>query len=81
MRVLVWFQFLRFVGMTVRAVFLLMLVLVFMSIARMGMLVPMLVLMFVFVDVVVLVSVLRPIVRVLVCMRMSVFVLMAVIVH
>ena len=51
MRVLVWFQFLRFVGMTVRAVFLLMLVLVFMSIARMGMLVPMLVLMFVFVDV------------------------------
>jgi hypothetical protein len=48
--------------MTVRAVFLLVLVRVFM-------------------DVVVLVSVLRPIVRVLVCMRMSVFVLMAVIVH
>ena len=62
MRVLVWFQFFRFVRMTVRAVFLLVLVRVFM-------------------DVVVLVSVLRPIVRVLVCMRMSVFVLMAVIVH
>ena len=78
MRVLVWFQFFRFVGMTVRAVFLLMLVLVFMSIARMGMLVPMLVLMFVFVDVVVLVSVCRLVVRVLVCMSMSVFVLMLV---
>lgn len=62
MRVFVWFQFFRFVRMVVRAMF------------------P-LVLMLVFVDVVVLVSVLRPIVRVLVCMRMSVFVLMAVIVH
>jgi hypothetical protein len=75
-RVLVWFQFFRFVGMTVRAVFPLMFVLVFWSIARMGMLVLMLVLMFVFVDVVVLVSVRSLVVGVFMCMSMSVLVLM-----
>ena len=78
MRVLVWFQFFRLVRMTVRAVFPLMFVLVFWSIARMGMLVRVLMLMFVFVDVVVFVSVRRLVVRVLVCMSMSVFVLMLV---
>ena len=78
MRVLVWFQFFRFVRMTVRAVFPLVPVLVFLSIACMGMLVPMLVLMFVFVDVVVLVSVRRLVVGVLVFVSMSVFVLMLV---
>ena len=72
MRVVVRFQFIRLVRVTVRAVF--SLVLVLLRIALMGMLV----LMFVFVDVVVLMSVHGFVVRVLVCMGMSVFVLMLV---
>ncbi len=73
-----WFQFFRFVRMIVRAVFPLMLVPVFLSVARMGMLVLVLVLMFVFVDVVVLMNVRGLVVGVLVCMSMSVLVLMLV---
>ena len=78
MRVIVWFQFFRFVRMIVRAVFPLVLVLMFLSVTCMGMLVRVLVLMFVFVHVVVLVSVRRLVVGVLVCMSMSVFVLVLV---
>ena len=78
MRVVVRLQFLRLVRMTMRPVFPLMLVRVLLSIACVGMLVPMLMLMFVFVDVVVLVSVRRLVVGVLMCMCVSVFVLMLV---
>lgn len=72
MRVLVWFQLFRLVRMTVRAVFVFMLVLF--RVTLMGMLVP----MFVFVDVVVFMSVRGFVVWVLMCMGMSVFVLMLV---
>ncbi len=77
-RVVVRFQFFRFVRMAVRAVFLLMVVLVLLRIACVGMLVRMLMLMFVFVDVVVFMSVHRLFVRVLMGMSMSVFVLVLV---
>jgi hypothetical protein len=77
-RVLVWFQFFRFVRVAVRAVFPLMFVLVCLSIVCVGMLVRMLMLVFVFVDVVVLVSVRRLVVGVFVFVSMSVFVLMLV---
>jgi len=77
-RVRVRLQFLRLVGMIVRAMFSRELVFMLVGIARMGMLVRMLMLMFMFVDVVVFVSVRNPIVGVLMGMNMSVFMLMLV---
>jgi len=74
MRVVVWFQLFHPVRMTMRTVFALMLVLF--RVACVGMFVPMLV----FVDMIVFVSVLRPVVGVLMLMRMSVLMFVAVVV-